>query len=124
MAVYLGTKPMSVYEGGQRFDLFEYKETSITPGVEDISIPAKSLLKNDLVIKGDSNIKESNIKKGVTLFGKTGTYNGPFPNGTECTQSNITSGGFNCVYNANGIWVAGSNGRLWYSATWEIPEQE
>ena len=41
---------------------------------------------------------------------------GGFPNGTEWTQSNITSGNFYSVYNANGIWVAGasSNG-IYYS---------
>ena len=49
---------------------------------------------------------------------------GGFPNGTEWTQSNITSGNFDAVYNANGIWVAcgsGYNGGLYYSTdgkTW------
>ena len=34
----------------------------------------------------------------------------------EWTQSNITSGDFECVYYANGIWVAGSNSKgLYYS---------
>ena len=46
-----------------------------------------------------------------------------FPNGTQWTQSNITSNIFNCVYYANGIWVAGSgnNEGLYYSTdgkTW------
>ena len=46
-----------------------------------------------------------------------------FPNGMEWTQSNITSGNFNTVYNANGLWVAGSsnNKGLYYSTdgkTW------
>ena len=49
---------------------------------------------------------------------------GGFPNGTEWTQSNITSGNFDAVHNANGIWVAcgsGYNGGLYYSTdgkTW------
>jgi hypothetical protein len=40
-----------------------------------------------------------------------------FPNGTKWTQSNITSGSFKSVYNANGIWVAGSefHSGLYYS---------
>ena len=40
-----------------------------------------------------------------------------FPNGMSWTQSNITSGYFNSVYNANGIWVAGSGSSrgLYYS---------
>lgn len=42
------------------------------------------------------------------------------PNGKTWTQSNITSGDFNTVYNDNGIWVAGSNGEgLYYSVSWE-----
>ena len=32
--------------------------------------------------------------------------------GINWTQTNITSGGFNAVYNANGIWVAGSSKNL------------
>ena len=45
---------------------------------------------------------------------------GSFPNGTEWTQSNITSGKFYSIYNANGIWVAGSNKNgLYYSVSWE-----
>ena len=40
---------------------------------------------------------------------KISEYKPPkFPNGTEWTRSNITINSFNCVYNANGIWVAGS----------------
>ena len=44
-----------------------------------------------------------------------------FPNGMEWTQSNITSGDIFSVYNANGIWVAGSDSGLYYSTdgkTW------
>ena len=47
-----------------------------------------------------------------------------FPNGMEWTQSNITSGLFAYVYNANGIWVAcctNTNSGLFYSTdgkTW------
>ena len=39
--------------------------------------------------------------------------------GKTWTQSNINSGYFYCVYNANGIWVAGSGSGLWYSVTWK-----
>lgn len=44
------------------------------------------------------------------------------PNGTEWTQSNITSGTVYTSYNSNGIWVAGSSDAgLYYSTdgkTW------
>lgn len=39
-----------------------------------------------------------------------------FPNGMEWYQSNVTSGGFQCIYHANNIWVAGSSDKgLYYS---------
>ena len=51
----------------------------------------------------------------------SGSGGSGFPNGTEWTQSNITSGRIYSVYNANGIWVVGSNNGLYYSTdgkTW------
>ena len=51
----------------------------------------------------------------------SGSGGSGFPNGTEWTQSNITSGAAYTLYNSNGIWVAGSNGTgLYYSVTWEV----
>lgn len=35
-----------------------------------------SLLQNNIIIKGDSNFNESNIKSGVTIFNKTGSFSG------------------------------------------------
>ena len=51
----------------------------------------------------------------------SGSGGSGFPNGTEWTQSNITSGDVYTSYNSNGIWVAGSNNGLYYSTdckTW------
>ena len=51
----------------------------------------------------------------------SGSGGSGFPNGTEWTQSNITSGTVYNLYNSNGIWVAGSNNGLYYSTdgkTW------
>lgn len=39
-------------------------------------------LTGDIILAGDSNFKEENIKSGVTMWGKTGTYKGE---GSECT---------------------------------------
>lgn len=47
--------------------------TSIIPGTEDVSLPGGTWYMNGVTIKGDTNLVESNIKSGVTLFGKTGT---------------------------------------------------
>lgn len=54
------------------------------------------------------------------IFGDPLTFGGmveSFPNGTEWTQSNISSGTFNTVYSAAGIWVAGSNETGLYHST-------
>ena len=75
----------------------------------------------------DATAKAEEISEGKTAYVKgqklTGTMK-KFPNGTEWTQSNITSGGFQPIYNANGIWVAGGGNSklgLYYSTdgkTW------
>ena len=39
---------------------------------------------------------------------------GGFPNGMEWTKSNITTGGFNTIHYANGIWVAGGDSPTTY----------
>lgn len=55
---------------------------------------------------------------GVTVNVASGGGSG-FPNGTVWTQSNITTGGFNSITNANGLWVVGSDNGLYYSVSWE-----
>ena len=57
----------------------------------------------------------------IMRFG--GASSSSIPNGTKWTKSNITSRSFCSVYNANGVWVAGSDSNygLYYSTdgkTW------
>jgi hypothetical protein len=96
---------------------------TITPTTSNQTIAAGTYCSGAQTIKGDANLKAKNIAEGVSIFGVTGSHSGGFPNGTEWTKSNITSGNFKSVYNANGIWVVGdnSNGGLYYSTdgkTW------
>jgi hypothetical protein len=71
--------------------------TVYTPGTSDRIIPANSWLANDIRIKGEPNLIAENIKKGVTIFGITGTCEGgssPTPTitinaNTECTLPKI-----------------------------------
>ena len=99
--------------------------TTYTPKTTNQTISAGTYCSGAQTIKGDANLKAENIAEGVSIFGVTGTHSGSsgsgggFPNGTEWTQSNITSDSFDTVYNANGIWVAGSIKGLYYSITWE-----
>lgn len=69
---------------------------------------------------GTDTITPDDGYDGLSSVDVTVDVSGGFPNGTEWTQSNITSGDFYSVYNANGIWVASSIEQgLYYSVTWE-----
>lgn len=49
---------------------------TITPTTTDQTIAANRWLTGAQTIKGDSNLLPENIKKGITIFGVTGTYEG------------------------------------------------
>lgn len=49
---------------------------TITPGTQDQTIAAGTYLSGAQTIKGDANLIAANIKKGVTIFGITGTFTG------------------------------------------------
>ncbi len=49
---------------------------TITPGTSAKTIPSGRFLTGIQTIQGDANLIASNIKKGVTIFGVTGTYEG------------------------------------------------
>lgn len=84
-----------------------------TPTIEDQIIPSKKYLSGDQTIKGDPNLLASNIKKGVTIFGVDGIYEG--------SGSSSASIVFNCsefssvseVYNAyKDITKVSNDGKL------------
>lgn len=49
---------------------------TITPGTSDKTIASGRYLTGTQTIKGDSNLKAANIKKGVSIFGVSGSYAG------------------------------------------------
>lgn len=49
---------------------------TITPGTTAKTIPAGLYLTGAQTIQGDANLKEENIRSGVSIFGKAGTYQG------------------------------------------------
>lgn len=49
---------------------------TITPGTSDQTIASGRYLTGTQTIKGDSDLKASNIKSGVTIFNVTGSYEG------------------------------------------------
>lgn len=49
---------------------------TITPGTANKTIASGKYLSGPQTIKGDANLKAANIKKGVSIFGVEGTYEG------------------------------------------------
>ena len=92
--------------------LIESIETGGAPSLQSKSVTYTS--------NGTATITPDEGYDGLSSVDVTVDVSGGFPNGTEWTKSNETSGDFYSVYNANGIWVASSisNG-LYYSVTWE-----
>lgn len=50
--------------------------TEYTPGVDDQNIPILKYIVGNQIIKGDANLVTENIKKGVSIFGVVGSYEG------------------------------------------------
>lgn len=85
-----------------------------TPGTANQTIAAGTCVTGAQTIKGDSNLKAANIKKGVSIFGITGTWEGYvkdnttkiYHNGTNYdgyteNSSYVRSG----YYAVNGTWT-------------------
>lgn len=71
---------------------------TITPGRIDKYVNSGQYLAGDIVIEGDSNLYDTNIKSGVTLFGVTGRYSGP---ADECVLLNSYSIGTDFIFSQN-----------------------
>lgn len=64
---------------------------TIVPGISAQTIPANTYLTGAQTINGDANLKGSNIKDGVTIFGVEGTLvEGITPTGTKSITANGT----------------------------------
>ena len=65
-----------------------------TPGTTDQTIAAGTCIIDTQTIKGDANLIEANIKKGVTIFGKTGTWEGYVAAATDLYYNGANAAGF------------------------------
>ena len=84
---------------------------TITPGTSNQTIASGTYLTGTQTISGDANLIAGNIKKDVTIFGTTGTYEGSgggggdskFVTGTFTTSSSTsTNGTINVPYTGSG----------------------
>lgn len=63
-------------------------QSTITPDISDVSLPGGAWYMNGVTVKGDANLIAANIKSGVSIFGKAGTFTS---DGTA-VAANILSG--------------------------------
>lgn len=71
---------------------------TITPGASDKTIESGKYLSGTQTIKGDANLLAENIKKDISIFGVTGTYESSGSSGGKnVAQGTITGAGTNAV---------------------------
>jgi hypothetical protein len=70
--------------------------TTVTPRSGSITLPTSGkFCPSNITVTGDTDLKAENIKKGVDIFGVTGTY-GPTP--TVKTRAVTVQGNFDCQF--------------------------
>ena len=113
-------------DGLYYLDIDFTQEQEITPGTEDIEIPANRWIRphgqnfdKGIIIKGDADLVPENIRSGVNIFGVAGAYGGKeipdrcivFLGGDGCLYvrkgSGVSVGGLDCNIDAGwGDWTA------------------
>lgn len=82
-----GTAGTVSVSGSNTQQLTTQSAQTITPTTTDQTIASGKFLTGVQTIKGDANLLAENIKKGVVIFGITGTYEGDVPSGYTVTVS-------------------------------------
>ena len=119
--VYREGNMVYVSEGYVQNDQFEVGtalfQTVYTPSTQDQFISPGQYIMDTQIILGDTNLIPENIKKGVTIFGVTGTYEGEGGSDVVATAEDLVVSdcgvtSFNGVYK---IQTPGSTGtdRVW-----------
>ena len=75
-------------------NMAEKAAATYTPGTANQTIAASQYLTGVQTIKGDGNLKAANIKKGVTIFGITGTWEGYVAAATDLYYNGANPAGF------------------------------
>ena len=88
--------------------------TTITPGTSDQTIASGTYLTGAQTVKGDANLIAGNIKKGVSIFGVAGSFEGSGGSGgssdNNCEAYHITSASAKLNFKTTGtvkVWGYG-----------------
>lgn len=76
---------------------------TITPGTTNQTIAAGTYLTGTQTIEGDANLIEENIKSGVSIFGKVGTYEGSSSSSLTVATSTSTLSSSSSSISFNGL---------------------
>ncbi len=74
----------------------------ITPTTTNQVISSDTMLEQDLTVKGDENLVDSNIKTGVNLFNKVGTFNS-FDASTQNNVAFLASDNYETEYSITSV---------------------
>ena len=101
-----------------------YEGQEIYPGKTDVVLPANSLFKGEVVIKGDEALVPSNIANGVTIYGITGTRPHALDGLTISTYTNVDTGTITATQGDQSVSGTLSNGEVYLQVptdgTWTI----
>lgn len=109
-----------------------YAGRTITPGTANQTIASGQYLGGNVIISGDSDLKAANIKKGVNIFGITGTFEGYVPSANDLYLRGNNIAGFidnaagssnACRFESGAIYVRGYNTptlRLYTTKTYNL----
>ena len=102
-----GTAGTITVSGSATKQLTTQGAQTITPGTLNTTIASGRYLTGTQTIKGDSNLVAGNIKKGVSIFGVTGTHEGG--GGSNTVGLQVNSGTFTGVFSlySNPITISG-----------------
>lgn len=85
---------------GSQKQLTTKSATTYTPSTSSYTIPAQTYLTGQFTVQGSSNLLPANIKKGVSIFGKTGTYEG-----AGAIREIVDTGGYVVRITSNRVYI-------------------
>ena len=94
---------------------------SVTPSTSQQTVsPDSGKLLSQVTVAGDSDLVAGNIKKGVDIFGVTGTLVDVSKQGLEWVKTQNIDSYVNGVVRENGIYVLATQGGVYYSVTGKV----